>query len=136
MEVSDIKNILDSISADEPTAGVKDIAFVILSKEFGSVLLAYKTLFDKDADENTADIYDNSSKVIKIRELVSELTNRERKVLDDASSVTFEQNREEMIKMLDEIDRLLKNGELEAKDAIKMKTDIRTKLNDKFSVTS
>lgn len=50
--------------------------------------------------------------------------------------ISFEENKDALINLLDQIKKLAKEGEIEAKDAVKLETDIRIKLNDKFDVST
>lgn len=63
----------------------------------------------------------------------------EKRILDaprtiDEGMITKEENKAELIKMLDEIDAALQRKEIQFKDAMALKRDIRVKLNDKFEM--
>ena len=123
-----IKMILETVRADWQSVSEKDIAFAILCDALEDKSLAYRLAYRKSEKEANA-FYE---------------TPRFKKLLDalepfgvgslDNSTVTREENKGELLKMLDRIDALLQNGDLEPKDAIKMQTDIRVKLNDKFDM--
>lgn len=51
-----------------------------------------------------------------------------------ADSISREENRSELIRMIDEIQTSMVTGEIEKKDGLKMIADIRVKLNDKFEI--
>ena len=50
------------------------------------------------------------------------------------NSVTSEQNKTELIKLLQRIQTLADKKEISKRDAVKMEADIRVKLNDKFEM--
>lgn len=54
-------------------------------------------------------------------------------VFNDAE-ITFEDNRKAMLGLIEKTKRDLAAGRIEAKDALKIETDLRVKLNDKFKV--
>lgn len=128
LKKENIKMILETVRADWEKADEKDIAFAILCDALEDKTLAYRLAYRK-SDKEAAAFYQ---------------TPRFKKLLDalepfgvgslDNSTVTREENKGELLKMLDRIDALLQNGDLEPKDAIKMQTDIRVKLNDKFDM--
>lgn len=50
------------------------------------------------------------------------------------SDITFEDNRKAMLGLIEKTKRDLAAGRIEAKDALKIESDLRVKLNDKFKV--
>ena len=52
----------------------------------------------------------------------------------DEGMITKEENKAELIKMLDDIDDALQKKQIAFKDAMSLKRDIRVKLNDKFEM--
>ena len=46
--------------------------------------------------------------------------------------ITFEENKQGLIKLLNQITKAKADGIMDTKDAFKLETDIRVKLNDKF----
>lgn len=48
--------------------------------------------------------------------------------------LTKEQNKADLIELLSRIKRLSENGDMDPKDAVRLETDIRVKLNDKFEM--
>ena len=49
--------------------------------------------------------------------------------------ISFEENKAEILNLIKATKQAFENGEIEAKDALKIEADLRVKLNDKFSVT-
>ena len=120
--------ILDTVRADWEKANEKDIAFAILCDAIEDKTLAYRLAYRK-SDKEAAAFYD---------------TPRFKKLLDtlepfgignvNTNAITKEENKNALLKMLDKIEQAVQNNELETKDALKMQTDIRVKLNDKFEM--
>lgn len=124
----DIKLVLNTIRVEWQAASEKDIAFAILCDSIEDKSLAYRLAYRK-SEKNADEFY---------------ATPRFKKLLDalapfgigniNNSSITKEENKSELLKLLEKVDNLYLSGDLEAKDAVKMQTDIRVKLNDKFEM--
>jgi hypothetical protein len=50
------------------------------------------------------------------------------------SDITFEENKEYMLKLKKQTEEAMANGEIETKDGLKILADISVKLNDKFNI--
>lgn len=124
----DIKIVLDSVRPDWQSVSEKDIAFAILCDTLQDKNIAYRIAYRSTGKE--ADEFYNRP---RFRKLLDALEPFGVGVVDN-NSITKEENKTELLKMLDRIDHLLEVGDLEPKDAIKMQTDIRVKLNDKFEM--
>lgn len=121
-----------------------DIIYALCVDDFKDKSIPYKTLFDKNATDKEIRAY-NKHKYTKFlkkyidtnllhkEEAVS--NNEETDVTQKYADMTFEENKDAMIKMIDELKVALDEGKIEYKDYAKMITDLRTKLNDKFSVS-
>lgn len=128
LKKENIKMVLETVRSDWDKASEKDIAFAILCDAIEDKTLAYRLAYrrsDKDADS----FYK---------------TPRFKKLLDtlepfgigsiDSNSITKEQNKGDLIKLLARVQALGENGGLEVKDALKLEGDLRVKLNDKFEM--
>lgn len=128
LKKDNIKMILDSIRTDWLSVSEKDIAFAILCDALVDKTLAYRLAYRK-SDKEAEAFYDSP---------------RFKRLLDalepfgigniDGNTITKEENKNELLKMLDKIQVEVDRGNLETKDALKMQTDIRVKLNDKFEM--
>ena len=128
LKKENIKMILESVRIDWDKCDEKDIAFAILCDALEDKTLAYRLAYRK-SEKDAAKFYE---------------TPRFKKLLDvlepfgigkvNNNAITKEENKNELLKMLDKIDQALSDGNLEPKDALKMQTDIRVKLNDKFEM--
>jgi len=128
LKKDNIRMILETVRMDWQSVSEKDIAFVILCDALEDKSLAYRLAYRK-SEKDAESFYQ---------------TPRFKKLLDalepfgigtvDNNSITREENKNELLKMLDKIQVEVDNGRLETKDALKMQTDIRVKLNDKFDM--
>lgn len=138
MDIAEIREIIARARRDGHDTGMKDIAFVILERAFGDSLAAYRCLFDAVAKQRDAEAYVREPKTAYLREAVPQdrpaKTDGKAKDGDspDLEDLSFEENKAEMIRLLDEIREKMNTGEMDAKDGLKLMTDIRTRLNDKF----
>lgn len=112
----------------------KDICFIILEKEFGDAIPAYKGIFDINSDNIEISFYKESKAISYLRDTMNKYLQKDidSKKKSKYKDMTFEENKDALIQMLEEIDRSIEDGDLEKKDGLKMKADIRIKLNDKF----
>jgi len=128
LKKENIRTVLDTVRVDWDRCSEKDIAFAILCDTLEDKSLAYRLAYKK-SDKNASDFYNTPrfKKLLGVLEPfgVGSVNN---------TSITREENKNELLKMLDRIKVALNNGELEPKDALKMQTDIRVKLNDKFEM--
>lgn len=135
-----VKKITEQCLNEGHEVRFRDIAYCVLRDVFGDAVLAYKAIFDADASDIIAGNYDKSAKTIAIRKYMADhnMLMSKAMLLDripTETDITFAENKAELIKMLDDVDEKLEMGIIEYKDAAKLKVDIRTKLNDKFSVS-
>ena len=121
-----------------------DIIYALCVDDFKDKSIPYKSLFDKNATDKEIRAY-NKHKYTKFlkKYIDTNLLNKEeavskseeKDVTQKYADMTFEENKDAMIKMIDELKEALDEGKIEYKDYAKMVTDLRTKLNDKFSVS-
>ena len=117
----------------------RDVAFCVLRDVFGDDEVAYKMIYEIDASTSKMSSYYKSDKIKYLKaEIGSKYLNTDnssQRELITAEDISFEENKAELVKMLAEVDSRYECGEIDYKDAAKLKVDIRTKLNDKFSVS-
>lgn len=129
-----IKSITEKCADKGYAVRVRDISFVLLCKHYEDVSVSYQSLFGGDATESEVRDYIESPKMKYLKQLVNEVTNTVTTLSGNEMSLTFEENKEALIKMLDKVNGMVSNGDLDAKDALRMEKDIRVALNDKFRV--
>lgn len=135
-----VKKITEQCLNEGHEVRFRDIAYCVLRDVFGDAILAYKAIFDADASDIIAGNYDKSAKTQVIKKYMTENNLLGHKItssttLPTEADITFEANKAELVKMLEDVDRAFDDGLIDYKDAAKLKVDIRTKLNDKFSVS-
>lgn len=129
-----IKSITEKCADKGYAVRVRDISFVLLCKHYEDVSVSYQSLFGGDATESEVREYIESPKMKYLKQLVNEVTNTVTTLSGNDMSLTFEENKEALIAMLDKIKTAVSNEELDIKDAMRMEKDIRVALNDKFRV--
>lgn len=123
----DIKLIIGSARGEWHDVSEKDIVFAVLYNTFADKDLAYKYAYRIKG--NGEERYKDS----KFKIVISALEPFGIGTVSE-SSITKEENKGELLKLLYTIDRMLEEKKIEPKDAIKMQADIRVKLNDKFNI--
>ena len=119
---------------------VRDISFVILSKMFEDVNVAYKSIFGSDANEDIIDAYIKSKEISYLKTYIESNSviggkKKGKKKLSEEDDITFDENKAEIIKLIRETQNALDEGKIKVADALKIQADLRVKLNDKFSVS-
>lgn len=147
MTVKDIEKTIKDASKMKHEITVRDISYVILFFEYSNSVVAYKSVFDKDADEQTINKYDASKKIDFLKMYINsnfrkeeKKTRRAKAKVEDTNEeliqdITFEENKAKLIAMLQKVNELVEKGEMSAKDGVKAEIEIRSKLNDKFKVS-
>lgn len=124
----DIRMILDTIRLEWQSVSERDIAFAILCDTIFDKTLAYRLAYHKS--EKDAENFYNTPRFKKLLAILEPFGVG----MVTSSQMTREQNKSELLKLLSKVTELYENGKLDAKDAVKMETDIRVKLNDKFEM--
>lgn len=124
----DIKMILDTVRLEWQSVSEKDIAFAILCDIIFDKTLAYRLAYHKS--EKDAEAFYNTPRFKKLLAILEPFGVG----MVTGAQMTREQNKGELLKLLSKVTELYENGKLDAKDAVKMETDIRVKLNDKFEM--
>lgn len=134
----EIEKTIKDMKALKHDVTVTDLSFCLLNLNISNPFISYTVLFGKGKTKEEFDEYYTSSKIKTLTTYVdanftdkAESEESESKFKD----ITFEQNKEELIKRLKELDVMVRKGEIERKEAIKFEIDIRTKLNDKFGTS-
>lgn len=131
------KCIYDCDAEGYSNISVKDISYFYLKKEFQDGDLAYSVIFgDTDVDRT---IYESRDDIQFLREYMNKnfkaSSTRNVNAKKDFDDISFEENKESLLKLLEELKEAKDSGEIELDKAIKIEADIRTKLNDKFKVS-
>ena len=148
MTVKDIEKTIKDASKMKHEITVRDISYVILFFEYSNSVVAYKSVFDKETDEQTINKYDTSKKIDFLKMYINSNFKKEEKRTKRTKNnkadnendeliqdITFEENKAKLIAMLQKVNELVEKGEMSAKDGVKAEIEIRSKLNDKFKVS-
>lgn len=125
------------------SVGMRDISYVLLCRHYDDRATAYRILFGLDSDFNAeyAGTYDQTLAINYLRDYAefnftdSAQQKKKKKKLSSDDDISFEENKAEILNLIKATKQAFENGEIEAKDALKIEADLRVKLNDKFSVT-
>ena len=123
-----IKEILEQMSEKGFAISVRDISYILLCRNYEDDIVAYKSLFG-DGSDTEISYYKQSAPIVELGKLMAENLGWNSK-----EDITFEENKAAMLKLIEQTKKDLKAGNIEAKDALKIETELRVKLNDRFSV--
>lgn len=146
MNITDINKIVKDARDKGYDIRMSDISYWILRKYYEDNQIAYAVLFGKDFTPDTVKKYERTAKMRYLRDIVTPYLYSD-KDKDDSlqgskqkkinrKDISVEENKEALIQLLATIKRMKTEGEIDAKDAVKLETDIRIKLNDKFENTT
>ena len=136
-----VKQAIEDCKKAGHEIGIRDIAYVFLSRNFDDIRMPYRCLFGLDVDYNPdyAETYDKTGRMEYLKGYVE--TNfsdgttskkRRKKSSGEDVDISFEENKAEIIKLIQETKDKEASGELDAKESLNMQTKLRVALNDKF----
>lgn len=116
---------------------VRDIAYATLCLIIDDPAVIYKCLFGKDENfqQEQYVAYDNTAAVNYLKTYV-EYTLLDKKKKASSTDISFEENKAEIINLINETKRKEEAGEIDAKQSLDLQTKLRVTLNDKFKVQS
>lgn len=118
---NDVKEIIDSLKSDGIDVRVRDVAYLILCDTFSDKTIPEKVVY-KANDIPTSETLAALSEKLKPFGI------------GEINTISKDENREELLKLLNRIQDGERAGLIDPKDAIKIEADIRVKLNDKFNI--
>ena len=152
MTVDEIKDIIKESRLAGHDVKMKDVAYIIVRTVIDDRAVAYRSVFDAAESEDSVKQYEMQPgiKFLKnrLKKYISPKTQKSAasatKVQDTSAKdinskykdITFEENKEAMLELIDEIQEGMRNKEIDVAVGLKMQTDIRTKLQDKFEVSN
>lgn len=120
---------------------VRDIAFAILQKHFSDAKVAYLSIFPDGKDDEKIDKYSNSKVINFISsqidlEMTANMVQKKKKKVELSSQddISFEENKAEIIKLIEKTQKEEAEGKIKVSESLKIQTDLRVKLNDKFNI--
>lgn len=133
--IDNINEIIEESSNAGFEVRMCDISYAILCSIYSEKQISYAVLFGKDASDSLVEEYDSMPKIKFLKNLMKRFLTKTSKIVSH-QDISFEENKDALIQLLETIKELKKKNEIEAKDAVKLETDIRIKLNDKFDVAT
>lgn len=114
---------------------IRDISYVLLCRFIADRNVIYKSVFGSATNDTEIELYDQSKSISFLKTYLKDIDasgtkTRKKKEAD----ISFEENKAAMLSLLEEAKEKYNNGEIEAKDYLKITSDVRVRLNDKFSV--
>lgn len=134
-----IKQCIAECNRAGHTIGLRDISYVLLSRQFDDKALAYKSIYGSDVNFNAeyGYTYDQTASIEYLKmyaeQNFSDLS-KKRKKKKDYEDISFDENKAYMLKLKKDTEEAIANGEIEKKDGLKILADLSVKLNDKFQV--
>ena len=136
MTIKNIEKTIEDAKKMSFDVSVRDISYVILFLEYDNAVVAYRSIYNKEASDDEIGRYDKSGMIDFLKSYIrsnfkkNENVDAEKMLAD----ITFEENKDALISMLQEIQQGMIDGRIEYKDGLKMQADIRFKLKDKFEI--
>ncbi len=129
-----IKKIIEDCNKAGFSIKVPDIAYILMRNVFEDKFVTFCLMFPTEASEAHFKVYEEQDKVkYLLRYMTTHGYNVSMKS-QDSEELSFEENKNEIIKLISETQKALDDGAIEAKDALKIQADLRCKLTDKFKV--
>lgn len=152
MTVDEIKDIIKESRLAGHDVKMKDVAYIIVRTVIDDRAVAYRSIFDTAESEDSVKQYEMQPgiKFLKnrLKKYISPKAQRsaapatkaqdtsDKDINSKYKDITFEENKEAMLELIDEIQEGMRNKEIDVAVGLKMQTDIRTKLQDKFEVSN
>lgn len=102
-----------------------------ISQEELNIFLLARMYHDKEYAVEDWESFSRQRKIIWLDTYIKRMASE---IDTENPELTFEENRQAMADLIQETKARLANGEIDAKDALKIEADLRVKLNDKFKV--
>ena len=136
---NEIKGLIEACKdAGFENIGLRDVAYAWLSTfPFLDPMLAYKAIYgrDEDFDMDRGRKYGETAEMIYLKNLLeTNYGKKTKKELQESEDMTFEMNKQGIIRLIKETEDAMEAKQIEKKDGLKILADLRVKLNDKFNV--
>lgn len=133
--LTELTKIIDDCKDAGFEPKMHEIAYVCLLNSFKDKSVVYKIFFGSDAKEKEIEAFDSCEKISFLKKYIADNYIGNSDLDDKYSDITFEDNKEAMIKMIDEAERKYKNNEIEWDKYSDRVSKLRIALNDKFKVS-
>lgn len=146
LKKSDFVKIINDCKASGYEVKVRDVMFCLLKNVVDDSEIIYNSLFGQGDDVKFISNYEKSKPIKFLDKYVkanypntdnkkksnTNGNNKEEITYDD---ISFEENKDAIIKMIAELKEKYNEGKIEYKDYAKIVADLRIKLNDKFGAS-
>lgn len=126
-----IAKIITNCSNNKLQARLRDVVYVVMC-DYIDEDLVYKVIFADDNFEHykkdNALLHKEIKQNIASSLLIGKVANKAEDTL------SFDENKAEMIKLIKATQEAESKGEIEVKDSLRIQSDLRTKINDRFKV--
>lgn len=148
---NELKHITDEAKKRGHDVRIRDIAYALLRARFEDELVAYSVIFgvpEKDDDISCYEKLDSSKYLLRYfkkemspkeketessADLLALLTKNQKQGNGDGD-LSFEENKAAMIELIKRTEEALEDGSIDVDKGLKILSDLRVKLNDKFKV--
>ena len=131
----ELNKLVENAKALGHDVRIRDIAYVVLSNTFEDKEIAYASIFGNGIDIDVS-VYENQPQIQYLRDEISVMNAQKTPTTKTNEDISFEENKAYMLKLKKDTENAMEAGEIDKKDGLKILTDISTKLNDKFQVSS
>lgn len=129
---------------------IRDIAYAELRVKFDDAMIAYAVVFEQPKSEGVVRAYDKEpmtqylvrqmgkdgnadDSAPKVEEQLAEIEASQSAA--QGADITFEENKAAMVELISRTETALEEGTIDVDKGLKILSDLRVKLNDKFGAT-
>lgn len=139
LDVKGIRKIISDCSNYGENVVMSDIAYTFLLHVFKDKEVPYGILFGTKVSQEKVSEYNTSRKIRFLKKYIDRnffsTVTEEKKDSKKYADISFEENKDAMIRMIDELKSALDEGRIEYKEYSDRVTKLRIALNDKFYVS-
>lgn len=127
-----LDKIIENCEQNGHLVGPKEVAYTILRIELDDPQTAFSIIYGGNA--KYSDKFISTPDMTFLYEMLKYSNQNAKDAAAKEIKMSFDENREAMIKLIKETENAMGTGEIEKKDGLNIIKDIRVKLNDKFNV--
>lgn len=127
-----IESVIENCEQNGHFVGAKEVAYTILRIELDDPIAAFSIIYGKSSAD--IEMFNSKPDMTFLYEMIKYSSPKNKDKADEENKMSFDENREAMIRLIKETEKAMESGEIEKKDGLNIIKDIRVKLNDKFNV--
>lgn len=139
ISTNEIKKIISLCKSKKYDVKMIDIMYAYSLCWFQDQHVVFAAFFGKEASKEQENEYNSSPKITFLYKHLSKNLTKQTKTATAQNKkyadITFEENKDAMIRMIDELEVALNEGKIEYKEYSDRVTKLRIALNDKFAVS-